>query len=219
MGMTLRSHLITLVLVAVLPLLVFSAIVVGLAADSERDATERGLRSTARAVGTSVDHAIDNAIGALTVLASSELLDFGNLAEFHRVAARAIESQHGWLSVAVVDRNGNIHIPQVGTVTVGGLRYQDLNGFLRTAIGRARRRKATRLECADVEWAAVEIRNEYRRILDKEDIKLLRRVSENNRLEYSEQLRPLLQLLALLEYRDEDNWCDVHPVLRKLLDD
>jgi polysaccharide biosynthesis/export protein len=37
---------------------------------------------------------------------------------------------------AIVDRNGTIHIPQVGTVTVGGLRYQDLNGFLRGAIGR-----------------------------------------------------------------------------------
>ncbi|MGQ0523051.1 MAG: SLBB domain-containing protein [Betaproteobacteria bacterium] len=37
---------------------------------------------------------------------------------------------------AVVDRNGTIHIPQVGTVTVGGLRYQELNGFLRNAIGR-----------------------------------------------------------------------------------
>jgi polysaccharide biosynthesis/export protein len=37
---------------------------------------------------------------------------------------------------AIVDRNGTIHIPQVGTVTVGGLRYHDLNGFLRTAIGR-----------------------------------------------------------------------------------
>ena len=42
---------------------------------------------------------------------------------------------------------------------------------------------------------------------------------ENNRMEYNDRLRPLLQLLALLEYRDGDNWCDVHPVLRKLLND
>ena len=54
------------------------------------------------------------------------------------------------------------------------------------------------LECSDVEWAATEIRNEYRRILDKEDLKLLKKVAENNRLEYNERLRPLLQLLALL---------------------
>lgn len=37
---------------------------------------------------------------------------------------------------ATIDRNGAIHIPQIGSLTVGGLRYQDLHGFLRTAIGR-----------------------------------------------------------------------------------
>src|SRR5882672_6911913 len=104
--MTLRSHLITLVLVAVLPLLLFSAIVVGLAADSERDATERGLRATGRAVSSAIDHTLDNAIGALEVLATSELLDGGDLPGFHNVAARALEGQRGWLSVAVVDGAG-----------------------------------------------------------------------------------------------------------------
>jgi hypothetical protein len=104
-------------------------------------------------------------------------------------------------------------------VTYSGGVFRELARIMRTAIGRARRRKAARLDCSDIEWAAVEIRNEYRRILDKDDLKLLKKVTENNRLEYSEQLRPLMQLLALLEYRDEDNWCDVHPVLRKLLDD
>ena len=104
--MSLRSHLITLVLVAVLPLLVFAVIVVGLAADSQRDATERGLRATGRAMGTAVDHTLDNAIGALEVLATSELLDAGDLPAFHRVAARALDAQRGWLSVAVVDPSG-----------------------------------------------------------------------------------------------------------------
>ncbi len=106
MRMTLRSHLIMLVLVAVLPLLLFSAIVVGLAADSERDATERGLRATTHAVGTAVDHALDNAVGALQVLATSDLLDAGDLQTFHGVAVRALEGQRGWLSVAVVDQRG-----------------------------------------------------------------------------------------------------------------
>src|SRR5437867_7457158 len=104
--MTLRSHLITLVLVAVLPLLVFSAIVLVLAADSERDATERGLRATGRAVGTAVDHTLDKAIGALEMLASSELLDAGDLPAFRAAALRALEGQPGWLSVSVVDAEG-----------------------------------------------------------------------------------------------------------------
>src|SRR5262245_29084921 len=104
--MKLRSHLIILVLVAVLPLLAFSGILLGLAADSERGATERGLRATGRAMGTAVDHTLDNAIGALEVLATSDLLDADDLAAFHAAAARALEAQPGWLSVAVVDPQG-----------------------------------------------------------------------------------------------------------------
>jgi hypothetical protein len=100
----------------------------------------------------------------------------------------------------------------------GGV-FREMARIMRTAIGRARRRRASKLDVADVEWAATEIRNEYRRILDKEDLKLLKKVAENNRMEYNDRLRPLLQLLALLEYRDGDNWCDVHPVLRKLIND
>jgi hypothetical protein len=102
-------------------------------------------------------------------------------------------------------------------ITYSGGVFRELARIIRTAIGRARRRKATQLESEDVEWAATEIRNEYRRILDKEDIRLLKKVHENRKLEYSERLMPLLQVLAILEYRDQDNWCDIHPVLRKML--
>jgi hypothetical protein len=104
-------------------------------------------------------------------------------------------------------------------VTYSGGVFRELARIVRTSIGRARRRKAVQMDCDDIEWAATEIRNEYRRILDKEDIKLLKKVSENNHLEYNDRMRPLMQLLALLEYRDGENWCDIHPVLRKMLYD
>ena len=100
----------------------------------------------------------------------------------------------------------------------GGV-FREMARIIRTSIGHARRRQASIVEFEDIEWATNEIRNEYRRILDKDDIKLLKKVYADNHLEYTERLRPLLQLLAILEYRDANNWCDVHPVLRKLLDD
>jgi hypothetical protein len=100
----------------------------------------------------------------------------------------------------------------------GGV-FREMARVMRSAIGRARRRKATQIEATDVEWAATEIRNEYRRILDKADIEFLRDVHRHNRLENHERLRPLLQLLALLEYRNAENWCDVHPALDKLLEE
>lgn len=37
---------------------------------------------------------------------------------------------------AVVDRNGMINIPKVGTLNVSSIKYQDLEGYLKTAIGR-----------------------------------------------------------------------------------
>jgi hypothetical protein len=104
-------------------------------------------------------------------------------------------------------------------ITYSGGVFREMARIMRSAIGRARRRQARRIDGNDVEWAATEIRNEYRRILDRNDLAYLRKIHEHNRLEYHERLRPLLQLLAILEYRDGENWCDVHPVLRKLLNE
>lgn len=104
-------------------------------------------------------------------------------------------------------------------ITYSGGVFREMARIMRTAIGRARRRQASRVESVDVDWATTEIRNEYRRILDKTDLQFLRRIHEHNRLEYNERLRPLLQLLAILEYRNGENWCDIHPVLRKLLNE
>ena len=104
-------------------------------------------------------------------------------------------------------------------ITYSGGVFRELARIMRTAIGQARRRKTERIDMVDVEYAATEMRNEYRRILEKEDIAILKKVQETNRLEYSDRLTPLLQLLAMLEYRNGENWCDVHPVLRKILND
>jgi hypothetical protein len=103
-------------------------------------------------------------------------------------------------------------------ITYSGGVFREMARIMRTAIGRARRRKAGKVDIADIEWATTEIRNEYRRILDKEDIEILKKVHNQNRLEYDGRVRPLLQLLAVLEYRNGENWCDVHPVLRRLLE-
>jgi hypothetical protein len=104
-------------------------------------------------------------------------------------------------------------------VTYSGGVFREMARIMRTAIGRARRRRAEKVDTVDVEWATTEIRNEYRRILDKEDIAILKRIHQQNRLEYDDRLRPLLQLLAILEYRNGENWCDVHPVLRRLINE
>lgn len=103
-------------------------------------------------------------------------------------------------------------------ITSSGGVFREMARIMRTSVGRARRRRAPKVEGVDVDWATTEIRNEYRRILDKDDIELLKVVHQKNHLEYDDRLRPLLQLLAILEYRNGENWCDVHPVLRRLVE-
>jgi hypothetical protein len=104
-------------------------------------------------------------------------------------------------------------------ITYSGGVFREMARIMRSAIGCARRRKALKINQNDIEWAATEIRNEYRRILDKNDLAYLKKINEHNRLEYNDRLRPLLQLLAILEYRDSENWCDVHPVLKRLVNE
>ena len=104
-------------------------------------------------------------------------------------------------------------------ITYSGGVFREMARIMRTALGRARRRKTARVEVEDIEWATTEIRNEYRRILDKNDLLFLKKIRDTNRLEYHDRLRPLLQLLAILEYKNGENWCDVHPVLRRLLNE
>ena len=100
----------------------------------------------------------------------------------------------------------------------GGV-FRELARVMRTAIGNARRRGREKITPEDIEWAASEIRNEYRRILNSEDLKLLKKIHKTKKLEFIGPLRPLLQLLAILEYEDNENWCDVHPALRKILNE
>jgi hypothetical protein len=104
-------------------------------------------------------------------------------------------------------------------ITYSGGVFREMARIMRSAVGSARRRRANKIVVDDVEWAATEIRNEYRRILDQNDLAYLKKVSEHNRLEYNDRLRPLLQLLAILEYRDGENWCDVHPALKRLVNE
>ena len=102
--------------------------------------------------------------------------------------------------------------------TSGGV-FREMCRVMRYAIGRARVKKQSRVELDDVQRAGSEIRNEYRRILTAEQRALLREVHDKNQLDQPDKLGPLMQILAALEYRNDENWCDVHPALIPLLDE
>ncbi len=102
-------------------------------------------------------------------------------------------------------------------IRTGGGVFREMCRVMRYAIGRARVEGRPRMELEDVQRAGSEIRNEYRRILTTEQRRLLLQVHTHNRLDQPDKLGPLMQMLAALEYRNDENWCDAHPALVPLL--
>ena len=99
----------------------------------------------------------------------------------------------------------------------GGV-FRELARLMQQSFFFAKRRSNAKVQVADVESAAMEMRNAYRRGLDAISLIYLERIRQLNSLHKSVHFGDLLQTLALLEYRNGANWFDVHPVLNELLD-
>jgi hypothetical protein len=104
-------------------------------------------------------------------------------------------------------------------IRAGGGVFREMNRAMRHAIDRAIEAGRAQITLDDVQRAEAEIRGEYRRILTEEQRGLLRRVRGDNRLRDPDQAAPLLQLLALLEYANDEPRYDAHPALYPLLDE
>jgi signal transduction histidine kinase/ActR/RegA family two-component response regulator len=103
--MRLRSHLIALVLAALVPVLGFAAFVMRENARLQLAATERGMRETAAAVARTVDKEVESAISTLDALGQSEHLDTMDLAAFHALCERVARGR-GWVDIQLFDRTG-----------------------------------------------------------------------------------------------------------------
>ena len=70
----------------------------------------------------------------------------------------------------------------------------------------------------DVERAERERRSTFKRILQTEDYAILEEVYKNNDIRGIEKIGHLLHNLSVLEYENDENWCDIHPTLENVLD-
>jgi signal transduction histidine kinase len=103
--MRLRWHLVVLLLAAVIPLLVFTAIVARRHLQDQRQVLDRGMRDTTRALSLAVDGEVKASWAALETLAGSPFLDAGNLEAFHHLCARAMQGRESaW--IILFDRSG-----------------------------------------------------------------------------------------------------------------
>ena len=114
----LRRQLITLVVVAVVPVLVFAFFMVALFGRLERRATERGLQEVSRALTLAVDRELETSVKALEALAGSLHLDAGDLASFSEHLRRVVRTQPRWRAIFVADAKGTVQI--VATHARGG---------------------------------------------------------------------------------------------------
>jgi len=104
--MSLRSHLLLLTLVALLPLAIFGAGATLWVADREQLALEQGARQRTLALLTAVDTELDGHVKTLRALASSYNLQTGDLRAFHRQALRLLATQKDWRNIILSQPSG-----------------------------------------------------------------------------------------------------------------
>jgi len=105
--MKLRSYLIALVVVSVLPVVIFAGVMTYRAYQQQRDILARGMIERARAISAALDREFLISIQSLKVLAASTHLDKGQLAEFYGDMKGALAAySRAWQNITLLDSSG-----------------------------------------------------------------------------------------------------------------
>jgi PAS domain S-box-containing protein len=105
-AMTLRWHLIMLVLAVLLPMIVFSTIVIAAFGREQTAAVRRGAIGTARASMTAVDERLAGHVATLEAVSAFPELGGHDLHDFHAAATRVVASQPHWLTLSLFAPDG-----------------------------------------------------------------------------------------------------------------
>ncbi|MCD4766675.1 MAG: AAA family ATPase [Methanosarcinales archaeon] len=70
----------------------------------------------------------------------------------------------------------------------------------------------------DVKRAEREIRSDFKRILKTQDYTTLKEICQDNEIHGIEKIEDLLHNLSVLEYMNDETWCDIHPTLVELIE-
>lgn len=74
------------------------------------------------------------------------------------------------------------------------------------------------IDRASLEDAVTEVRSDFQAMLEPGHYVTLRQYRQTRWLENEESVREVLHNLSLLEYANDQRWCDVHPIVDPLLD-
>jgi two-component system, cell cycle sensor histidine kinase and response regulator CckA len=97
---SLRTYVVILVLACIIPMVAFSAFAVFRYANAQRDANDRQILNTARALSAAMDVELKTAESALSALATSPALRDRNFGEFYAQARQVAGQRHAWLILA-----------------------------------------------------------------------------------------------------------------------
>jgi len=105
-------------------------------------------------------------------------------------------------------------------IVVSGGVFREMARIIRTAADNAIARGEEKIQKRDVQRVESEIRNEFRRMLEAEDYDALKEIYQKRDLTVigSKICAKLLHNLSILEYQDDENWCDVHPAIIPLIE-
>ena len=98
-------YLIALILLAVVPLLVITGVLVWRQSELQRSVFERSLQQTATALSVAVDRQLNNYRVMLETLAEADTLRRGDMDAFYAQSAR-VAQRHGAVFVSLFDRDG-----------------------------------------------------------------------------------------------------------------
>ncbi|AET65116.1 AAA family ATPase [Methanothrix harundinacea] len=73
------------------------------------------------------------------------------------------------------------------------------------------------IELSDVEQAIADTKNDYIRILNPQDIEILKEVMKTKGKVGGEKFQDLLFSLAILEYSNGEAWYDIHPAIKRII--
>ena len=103
-------------------------------------------------------------------------------------------------------------------ITMGAGVFRETARIMQIAADSAIENERDQIIEEDVKRAEREIRSDFRRILKTEDYTTLKEICKDNDIHGIEKIGRLLHNLSVLEYMNDETWCDIHPTLVELVE-
>jgi hypothetical protein len=103
-------------------------------------------------------------------------------------------------------------------ITMGAGVFRETEHIMQIAADSAIENERDQIIKEDVKRAEREIRSDFKRILKTQDYTTLKEICQDNEIHGIEKIEDLLHNLSVLEYMNDETWCDIHPTLVELIE-